>query len=154
MSQITVNGVDSLVKIGRRCRFRNLTIDVVGCNSTVEIQENVSVYEKCSISIKGDNCHCIIGAKTTIGSASLFLEESGTDIIIGNDCMLGRDVVIHTTGFHSIVDSSTGKRINYPESVFVGNHVWLATGVITMKGASVSDNSVAGERAMITKKFT
>ena len=153
-SKITVKGRGSSVKVGNRCRFRNTVIEVFGNNSTVEIEDSVMVYEKCYISIKGDNCHCVIGNKTTIGSASFFLEESNTEIHIGTDCMLGRDVCLQTTDFHSVVDATTGKRINYPESVTVGKHVWLGYGVTLGKGVAVGDNSVVGEHAFVNKKFT
>ena len=103
---------------------------------------------------KGDDCHCIIGRMTTIGSASLFLEESGTDIIIGDDCMFGRDVCLQTTDFHSVIDMTTGQRINYPGNVKVGNHVWLGYGVTMGKGSSIASNSVVGEHALVTKQFT
>ena len=152
-SRIIVNGNGSNVIIGDKCRFRNMTIEVFGKNNTIEIAGSVMVYERCYISIKGDNCHCVIGNKTTIGSASFFLEESGTDITVGEDCMLGRDVCLQTTDFHSVLDNTTGKRINYPESVSVGNHVWLGYGVTLGKGTSVADNSVVGEHAVVTKKF-
>lgn len=152
-SRIIVNGKGSMVRIGSKCRFRNLTIEVLGNNNVIEIADSVMVYERYYISIKGDNCHCVIGDKTTIGSASLFMEESGTNITIGEDCMLGRDVCLSTTDFHSVLDNATGKRINYPESVSVGNHVWLGYGVTLGKGTSVADNSVVGEHAMVTKKF-
>ena len=152
-SKITVKGKGSSVKIGNLCRFRNTVIEVFGNNSTVEIEDSVMVYERCYISIKGDNCHCVIGNKTTIGSASFFLEESNTDIHVGIDCMLGRDVCLQTTDFHSVVDATTGERINYPESVTVGNHVWLGYGVTLGKGVVVSDNSVVGEHALVNKKF-
>lgn len=153
-SKIVVNGNENLVKIGNKCRFRNLTIEVCGKNNTIEIMDSVMVYEKCYISIKGDNCNCIIGKNTTIGSARFFLEESETSITIGEDCMLGRDVCLQTTDFHSIVEATTGKRINYPESVSVGNHIWLGYGVTLGKGSSVADNSVVGEHTLVTKQFT
>lgn len=153
-SKITVKGKGSLVKIGNCCRFRNTVIEVFGNNSTVEIEDSVMVYEKCYISIKGDNCHCVICGKTTIGSAKFFLEESNTEIHVGADCMLGRDVCLQTTDFHSVVDATTGERINYPESVTVSNHVWLGYGVTLGKGVVVSDNSVVGEHAFVNKKFT
>lgn len=152
-SSITVKGDCSSVKIGKRCRFRNTVIEVFGNNSTVEIEDSVMVYEKCYISIKGDNCHCVISNKTTIGSARFFLEESNTEIHVGTDCMLGRDVCLQTTDFHSVFDVSTGKRINYPENITVGNHVWLGYGVTLGKGVAVSDNSVVGEHAFVNKKF-
>ena len=153
-SKITVKGKGSSVIIGNRCRFRNTVIEVFGNNSTVEIENSVMVYESCYISIKGDNCHCHISNKTTIGSASFFLEESNTEIRVGTDCMLGRNVCLQTTDFHSVVDATTGERINYPESISVGNHVWLGYGVTLGKGTSVNDNSVVGEHAFVTKKFT
>lgn len=153
-SKITVKGTGSSVKIGNRCRFRNMVIEVFGNNSTVEIEDSVMVYEKCYISIKGDNCHYVIVSKTTIGSARFFLEESNTEIHVGSDCMFGREVCIDTTDFHSIVDATTGERINYPENVSVGNHVWLGYGVTLGKGAVVNDNSVVGKYAMVTKQFT
>lgn len=153
-SKILVDGKGSVINVGKKCRFRNLSIEVLGKNNSVEINDSVMVYDKCYISIKGDNCHLVIGNKTTIGSAKFFLEESGTNIIIGNDCMFGRDVCIDTTDFHSIVDATTGERINYPENVNVGNHVWLGYGVTLGKGAVVSDNSVVGKHALVTKKFT
>lgn len=152
--KITVKGTGSSIKIGNRCRFRNTVIEVFGNNSTVEIEDSVMVYENCYISIKGDNCHCVINSKTTIGSASFFLEESNTEIHVGTDCMLGRDVCLHTTDFHSVVDASTGKRINYPDSITVGNHVWLGYGVTLGKGVIVCDDSVVGEHALVNKKFT
>ena len=91
-SRIVVSGNGSIVKIGNKCRFRNLTIEVYGKNNTIEIMDSVVVYEKCYISVKGDNCHCVIGKKSTIGSASFFLEEGNSSITIGEDCMLGRNV--------------------------------------------------------------
>ena len=153
-SKITVKGQGSSVKIGNRCRFRNTVIEVLGNNSTIEIEDSIMVYEKCYISIKGDNCRCVISRNTTIGSASFFLEESNTEIHVGSDCMIGREVCIVTTDFHSIVDATTGERINYPKNVSVGNHVWLGYGVTLGKGAVVSDNSVVGKHALVTKQFT
>ena len=153
-SRLFVNGKDSKISVGRMCRFRNLVIEIKGDNSIVEVMDNVMVYERCYISIKGDNCHCIIGNKTTIGGASLFLEESNTNIEIGEDCMLGRSICVQTTDFHSILDANTGERINRPESVKIGNHVWLGYGVTMSKGSEIADDSVVGEHSLVTKKIT
>lgn len=152
-SRLFVKGKASKIIVGRKCRFRNTVVEIYGDNSTVEIGDSVMVYEKCYISIKGDNCHCIIGNKTTIGSASLFMEESNTNIEIGEDCMLGRKVCLQTTDFHSIVDKTSGRRINPASSVTVGNHVWLGYGVTMAKGSSVADDSVVGELSLVTKRY-
>jgi len=153
-SRLLVDGRESHIKVGKKCRFRNTVIEIFGNNSSVEIMDSVMIYEKCYISIKGDNCHCVIGNKTTIGSASLFLEESNTNIEIGEDCMLGRKVCLQTTDFHSIIDITSGERINIASSVKVGNHVWLGYACTMSKGSSVADDSVVGEQSLVTKKWT
>lgn len=152
-TRIFVDGKGSSVIIGPRCRFKNTIIEIHGKDSFVQLEDGVVVYESCYISIKGDNCKCIIGRKTTIGSASLFMEEDDTNIVMREDCMLGRRITISTTDFHSIIDNCTKKRINLAKDVSIGNHVWIGTDVSISKGAVIGNDCVVGERALVTKVF-
>lgn len=88
-----------------------------------------------------------------IRNAYLFIEESNTSVNIGNDCMLGKSIVISTTDFHSVIDKTTLKRINYPKDVYIGNYVWIGSDVKINKGVSVLDESVVGSHSLFTKKF-
>ena len=153
-SKVVVRGCNNNIVINAKCRCRNCFIEIWGDNNCVEIGEGVMVYEKAYISIKGDNCRMRIGDKTTIGSAKFFMEESNTSIVVGEDCMLGRDVCMQTTDFHSILDMTTHQRINPPQNVSIGNHVWIGFGVTIGKGGEVGSNSVVGEKSLVTKAFT
>lgn len=150
---INVNGRNNMIKIGSKCRFRNFKINVNGDNNTITIGDKLELYDYCNISIIGDNCNVNIGNSTTIGSTCLYLEESNTSVSIGDECMFGRAISISTTDFHSVLDKTTMKRINYPKDVFIGNHVWIGYDVEINKGSSIMDDSVVGSHSLVTKKF-
>ncbi|WP_099292511.1 MULTISPECIES: acyltransferase [unclassified Butyricimonas] len=152
-SLILVKGDNNKIRIGHRCRFRNLVVEIYGNDNELFLDERVLFYEKGYISIKGNNCKCRLGCQTTVGSASLFLEESDTEITIGKDCMLGRRVSLSTTDFHSIIDINNGNRINRAASVAIGDHVWIGTGVDIEKDVNIANDCVVGAHAVVTKKF-
>lgn len=67
--------------------------------------------------------------------------------------MLSRDIVIRSGDSHSIIDLGTKKRVNNPESVHIGSHVWMGYGVNVGKGAVVQKNTVVGMNSYVNKKF-
>ena len=77
-----------------------------------------------------------------------FDEEAGT-ITIGEDCMLSGDITMDVSDMHSILDVETGERVNPPQDIEIGDHVWLAHGVRIMKGAQIGQHSVIGSRSMV-----
>lgn len=72
---------------------------------------------------------------------------------IGRDCLFSYDVVIRNHDTHHIFDKETGKRINYPGNVRVGDHVWLGYGATLLGNASIGDNSVVGTMAVTSGSF-
>jgi len=111
--------------------------------------ENVNIYEWGLISIEGSNCKIIINKDTTIGSAKFFCAESMTNIDIGRDCMVGRSITISSSDFHSILDQESGLRINPPNDVRIGDHVWVGKGVSTGKGAKIASDCILAEHCLI-----
>ena len=71
-------------------------------------------------------------------------------IYIGNDCMLGPNVVIATAG-HPINPELRQRVTQYNADVHIGNNVWLGAGVIVMPGVTIGDNSVIGAGSIVTK---
>lgn len=71
-------------------------------------------------------------------------------IYIGNDCMLGPNVVIATAG-HPIDPELRAKVTQYNKEVHIGNNVWLGAGVVVMPGVTIGDNSVIGAGSIVTK---
>jgi len=147
-----VNGINNSIKIGNKCLLRNTSINIKGNNNSVVFENNTRVYERLNVLIEGDNCELIVHCHTTIGSAKLQLGESSTKVVLGEDCMLSRDIVINTSDFHSILDNLTNKRINKANDVFIGNHVWIGNGVYINKGAVLNNDSIVAARSVVPGK--
>jgi len=63
--------------------------------------------------------------------------------------MLSGDITMDVSDMHSILDVETGRRLNPPRDILIGDHVWLAHGVRVMKGAQIGQDSIIGSRAMV-----
>lgn len=74
-------------------------------------------------------------------------------IMIGNDCMFSNNIIIRTSDSHPIYDKNTKQRINHPQSVIIGNHVWIAPDSKIMKGVEIGDNSIIGSNTFVTKNI-
>ena len=85
-------------------------------------------------------------------------------VMIGNDVLFAPNVTI-TTISHSMHWSDRAILLNQSDSfepqnrsnyeivspVIIGNHVWLATGVIVCAGVTIGDNSVIGAGSVVTR---
>lgn len=150
--KIILKGSQNKLIIQKKCLLKKVRIEILGNNNIVEINESVMFYEGSWICIEGNDCSIQIGARTTIGEASIFCGESKTYIKIGQDCMFSRGIVMNTSDFHSIIEQETGKRINPAKSITISNHVWVGNGVSIMKGARIGSNSVIASKALVGGK--
>jgi len=74
-------------------------------------------------------------------------------ISIGDNCMFSRGISVKDNDGHDILDMATGKLINPPEPVFIGDNVWLAENVSVLKGAHIASDCICGANALVNKKF-
>ena len=77
---------------------------------------------------------------------------SAKRIDIGQDVMLGRNVVIYDSDFHALIGKN-GEVINSSASVKIENHVWLGTNVMVLKGTTIGKNSVIGANTIVKKQI-
>ncbi|MBQ8576726.1 MAG: sugar O-acetyltransferase [Clostridia bacterium] len=72
------------------------------------------------------------------------------DIYVGDNTMLGPNVVISTAG-HPVEPElrSRGAQFNIP--VRIGKNCWLGAGVIVLPGVTIGDNTVVGAGSVVTK---
>lgn len=72
------------------------------------------------------------------------------DIYIGDNTMLGPNVVISAAG-HPVHPElrSRGAQFNIP--VHIGKNCWLGAGVIVLPGITIGDNTVVGAGSVVTK---
>lgn len=90
-----------------------------------------------------------IGGECTFNGAELVAFD-GPSILVGEDCMFSSEIRVMTTDHHTIRDAATGERINPPQDVAIGRHVWIGRGVQVLKGARIGDGAVIGARSLVT----
>ncbi|MCX6217772.1 acyltransferase [Spirosoma sp.] len=148
--RIDIDGNNNIVDIAKGAFLTNMTIYIRGSNNLLRIGAYCKFKGGC-VWFEDNNGQVIIGDHTSIESAHLAVTEPGKRITIGEDCMLSAGIDIRTGDSHSILDTATGKRINYAQDVTIGNHVWIGLNAVLLKGASIGNNSIISTKAVVTQ---
>lgn len=74
-------------------------------------------------------------------------------VTIGNDVMMGPDVVVYTSGhrFDRVDITMIEQGYSEPRPVNIGNDVWIGRRAIIMPGVTIGDGCVIGAGAVVTK---
>lgn len=124
-----------------------------------ESQKREQILKKLLAEI-GENCyiepplHANWGKYTHFGSNvyanfNLTLVDD-TDIFVGDNVMIGPNVVIATAG-HPVDPALRLQAAQFNISVYIGNNVWIGAGAIVLPGVHIGDNSVIGAGSIVTK---
>lgn len=129
-----------------------------GCRCELQANSSVEIGPS-SFGINGLLIHSVggsvkIGKDFSCWGVNFRVQEVGSSIIVGEDCMFSSEILLYPTDIHAIYDIHTLKCLNISQPIVIGNHVWVGRCVKMLKGASVADNSVVGMDSIITKKFT
>lgn len=127
---ITLYGNDNTVHIGPWCHMIGTELCIENSGNTISIGEHTKI----------------------LGKTHLAALE-GTKIEIGKDCLFSSDIHFRTGDSHSVLDME-GRRINDSRDILIGEHVWVGTKVICLKGAAVPAHSIVGAGALVTKDFS
>jgi acetyltransferase-like isoleucine patch superfamily enzyme len=151
---ICIVGNNNIISIDDNCILERVTIFIKGNCNRIQISSNVFAHRFASWWIEDNNNVIYVGENSGIGDAHLAATENGTTIHIGSNCIFAKGIEIRTGDSHSIIDTVSGKRINYAQSVIIGNHVWIGSQVSILKGSQIADNSVVATRSVINKPFS
>lgn len=145
-------GHNNKIIIGRKARLKCCKITVLGNNCSVILGGGSTIISNTSFWCEDDNCRIIIGNDFMMGGGHIASTE-GKQITIGNDCMFSNDIEIRNGDSHSILKAGTEERINWAESVSIGDHVWLTAHVRILKGSTIPSHSVVANSSVITHKL-
>ena len=87
-----------------------------------------------------------LGRRVFINSGCRFQDQGG--ITIGDDCLIGHNVVIATLQH----DVDPRRRADLlPAPVVLGRNVWLGANVTVLPGVTIGDDAVIGAGSVVTK---
>lgn len=115
----------------------------IGKNSTLAINGKFSVGFGSDIRVF-DNANLSIGSGYLNGFVQVICAKN---IQIGEKVAIARDVIIRDTDAHTIEDGKHEKN----KEVIIGNHVWIGTRAIIMKGVHIGDGAIIAAGAVVTK---
>lgn len=132
-------------------------IDFVGhkeivCSSNNYIKIGKSKIVDIFVTELSPESKLVIGDDCQFGFTIIELHrEPGLEVSIGNRCLFSRETEILPSDGHSIFDFKNNKILNYPKSITIGNHVWIARHAKILKGSDIPDNSVVAMDAVYTQ---
>ncbi len=143
-------GQNSVVKIHEPYRFINCYFEV-GDDNIIEIkQTNFYIKDLIIPARMSRYSKLLIDSDCSVEGAKIWLHDEPERIVkIGKDCMLSFDITIWPSDGHAIIDDK-GDAINKPKNIMIGNHVWVGTQCLILKGANIPDGSILGARTLYT----
>jgi len=146
-------GDNNRVVIGENCQLNHVTFHIEGDNQYVEIGNDVAFNIAGSIWLEDHHCSLLIGEQSTFENVHLAVTEPYSTLTIGKDCMFSYDIDVRTGDSHSVIVDEDNKRTNYAQNISFGDHVWVASHCVILKGARIGSNSIIGTRCVVTKSF-
>ena len=147
------------MQISKDTKIDNKGIFRLGVKENIKskLETRFSMDEKSSFYVNGDFS---VGAGSDIRifkNGSLTLNGGYTNacvqivcaekIVIGKDVAIARDVIIRDTDAHEIV----GEKHCKTKPIVIGDHVWIGTRAIIMKGVTIGDGAIIAAGAIVTK---
>jgi len=127
VNKIKGSKAETLIRLRRNAEWNVKSYCSMSYGTTIEINEN-AILES--------------GSFTSNSNTVLVINKN---VSIGNDVMLGRNVVIYDSDFHSL------KNKEISEPLYIGDHVWVATNSTILKGVRIEKGSVIAAGTIISK---
>ena len=145
-----IGGDHNVIRIGEGCKVTNVKFEISGSYNAIVIGNRV-ILRDAHIHLGDNGSSMSVGDDSDMGIGFHVSILEGSSVSIGNDCMFSWNTSLMNSDSHSIIDLTTTDRINKASDIFIGNHVWFGQDVTVLKGARICDNTVIGNRSMVTK---
>ena len=100
----------------------------------------------------------IIGKDSEIGNGNLrcILKDNYKvphKLVIGDGVHIARDTLIRTADGQFFIDAETGRPLDPPGDIIIGNNVWIMTNCMIIKNAYIPDGCAVAAKSFVNKKF-
>jgi acetyltransferase-like isoleucine patch superfamily enzyme len=174
---ITKKSLNNKINIADNVVLKDVKIVLDGDNNSLTIEDGTQLCD-CSFYAKGNNNSIFIGKECNLKGTYFMCMDNDNSIIlndnctingefwgnvyfhtmektkieIGYDCMLSGNITIRTTDGHSIINQK-GERINIPQNINIGSHVWIGMNCTLLKGTNIEKGCIVGANSVVTKHF-
>lgn len=154
-SRIVINGNNNKITLGKALIYELLVVNFKGNNKTFEVKPSSKNINGVNFtSIRGDYQRFTIGENFSCGGIKVQMNDGNETCSIGDNCLFSWGIKIRTSDGHSVIDLVTGKAINLPKDVHIGDKVWVGEDCSFLKGATIPENVVVASNAVVTKTFS
>lgn len=82
-----------------------------------------------------------------------FILSCANEISFGDNCLIGWNVTVIDGDGHTIYNLNEDKPYNLPKKITIGNHTWISSNVIILKGSFINANSIVSSNALVCNYF-
>ncbi len=155
--KINIKGNNNRIEIEYPQKITNVRISMSSDNNLFSMKATSNKFANASFTID-DGSQVIIGNDSEIGNGQLCVICNGHPsqphkLVLGDNVHIARDTIIRTSDGQSIIDEKTGKPINEPQDIYIGNHVWIMSRCMVVKGAYIPDGCAVAPYSFVNKKF-
>lgn len=147
-SNINFKGENNILYCDENVCLNKSEINFMGCNSLIYLGTS---EHKIKIHLYNNSVYHCGGFTTYADTLSLFLFEH-KHCFIGDNCMISFLSGIRNSDSHLIYSCDDGNRINPPQSVYIGDHVWIGERVCILKDTQIDSGSIVGVRSVVAGK--
>lgn len=147
---ISIIGNGNSVKCGILSVYYNKQLGSNGLN--IMIGRGEDELNEPGILRTANNCSLEIGNRTTLGGLLICLQDDGSHIRTGEECIFSWGIDLWCTDVHTITDLA-GNSLNRAESIEIGRHVWIGKDVKIGKNTRIGSDSIVGWNSVVTRRF-
>jgi len=127
-------------------QFRKSTLETrfsVGKNSTVIVNGRFVVYNGSDIRVLNNGVLTLNDGFCNMGVQISCAKR----VTLGKRCAIARDAIIRDNDAHQILNTG----LEMAKDVCIGEHVWIGTRAVILKGVRIGDGTVVAAGAVVTK---
>jgi len=154
---IYIKGNNNKIEIEYPQKINNTRIFMSGNNNLFSIKATKNKLADADFTIN-DGSKVIIGNDSEIGNGALCVVCNGhpsqpCKLVLGNNVHIAKEVLIRTSDGQAIIDTKTVEPINNPKDIYIGNHVWIMSRCMIVKGTKLPDNSAVAPYSFVNREF-
>ena len=132
-------------------RIQSLPVRITQIGTaSIHLEEGVTLRKGVSINAKGSGT-INVGAQTTIGKGTSLETCGKASIFIGKNCRISWSCVFLPSDMHVV--RVGGVDLNFVKDIVIGDHVWIGTKVIILKGTIIGNNCVVAAGAVCSGQY-